>query len=94
MIAIFANPGTGAAHYLLGIEARGWLGSDPNGAAAAELCEKDLFHRSAAYSAREATVLHHPAAAHVDAMMGVAASRRNEVRAQGRLVVRGQKSVA
>ena len=68
--------------------------SDPDSVSLCEARERDLFHRSPVKRIREDAVVNHPAAAHVDAVMGKAKTRRNEVRAQRRLFMGRQKSIA
>jgi hypothetical protein len=56
--------------------------------------ERNLFHRSPTQTMREPGVVNDLATADVDSMMQIAATRCDEVRAQRRFLVTGQKPIA
>jgi hypothetical protein len=86
--------GSGAADGLYPVEERPLVGPDPDTAPPREVCERNLFHRPPMQVTCEGTVVDDSAAAHVDAVVCEAKTRCNEVCAQLRFLVFGQKPVA
>jgi hypothetical protein len=93
-IAVFSDPGARPPHDLGSLQSMGLCGSDPYGMSVSEAREGSLFHRSPVPVLGKGGVVHDSAAAHIDTVMSVGETRRNEVRAQGGLFMCGQQPVA
>ena len=85
VISILAKPAAGTENDILAVEAWIRVGAYGDGPAASEFPQRNLFHRSAAEAADETRVMDDPAVTHVEAVMDVAAARRDEMRGQWRL---------
>lgn len=70
------------------------MGPDPDSVSLRETCERNLFYRPPVKSVHQHAVVRDLAAADVDAVMGKAETRRNEMRAQRWLFVSRQKPIA
>lgn len=93
-IPIFAEPGACPAHHLAAVKTRRHMASDPDCPVLREACERNLFHRASEELADHGPVVNDVTVSNVDTVVGVATTRCNEVRAQRRLLVRDQESVA
>ena len=93
-VTIFTEAGARAARHLGGVKARRAVASDPDRPFLCEACKRNFFHRSPAEFADHRPVVNDVTVAHIDTVMGEAATRCNEVRAQRWLFICDQGSVA
>jgi hypothetical protein len=92
-IAAFAQARTRAFHHLAAIERRRF-GSNPEAAAASEMLDRNLFHRSAWKSVLEARVVNDAAASGVYSVMAVERARRDQVRGERRFLAGAKERIA
>jgi hypothetical protein len=93
-IAVFSEPGACPPHDLRSLQSIGPSGSDPYGVSVSEARERSLFHRSAVPVLGKSGVMHDGAAAHIDTVMRIGETRRDEVRAQRGLFMRRKQPIA
>lgn len=79
-IAVLASTRAGAPNHFRGIEAGILVEPHAYAVSMSEACERNLFHRSPTEVMCEGTVVHDLSPADVDAVMGKARTRCNEVR--------------
>jgi hypothetical protein len=92
-ISVFAKPGACPSHDFRTLEATSPRGSYPYGVSVSEARERNLFHRSPPPVLGKCGIVHDHAAAHVDTMMLVGETRRDEVCTQRWLVLRREQSI-
>jgi hypothetical protein len=93
-IAVFPHTGSCSADDLSNVEI-GWrIRSHPDAPSAREMSERNFFHRSSAQAVREPRVVNDLASTDVDAVMQIAAPRRDNVRTQRGFSVPDQEPVA
>jgi hypothetical protein len=85
VISILAKPAAGPEDHLLAVEAGIRVRAYGDEPAASEFDQRNLFHRSAAEASDETRVMDDPPVAHIEAVMDVAAARRDQMRSQWRL---------
>ena len=93
-IASFADPRAGAYQNLIDGKPNMIVGSHPDRASAREISERNFFHLASEQLARERPIVDNAVEAHVDAVMEVASTGRNEVRPHRRLFTSFQTSIA
>ena len=93
-IAVFSKPGACPPYNLCALQTVGPCGAHPYRVSVSEARERSLFHRSPAPVFGKGGIVHDGAAAHVDTVMRIGETRRNEVRAQRRLFISRQRSIA
>jgi hypothetical protein len=84
ILAILAEPAAGTADHILAVEAP-IQSADGGWAAASELRQRHFFNRSKAKAPDETGVMDDSPVTDIEAVMEVAAARRDEMRRQGRL---------
>ena len=92
-ITILADPGARAPYHLRAIEANLFVASNPDGMPAAEVSERNLFHRSPKPITAKGSVVNDVAIADIDAVMRETEARCDKVRAQRRVLAPLQESV-
>src|SRR5262249_3563453 len=90
-VAVFAYPGARPMNHFSTREVRWRIGSDPDRAAASETIESCFFHRPFVKAVCKSRIVHDPAAANVDSVMQISATRCDNVRAQQRFLLGDQK---
>jgi hypothetical protein len=85
VIAILAEPTARTANHILAVEAPIRVRADGDGPAASELRQRHFFNRSKAKAPDETGVMDDSPVTDIEAVMEVAAARRDEMRRQGRL---------
>jgi hypothetical protein len=90
----FPHSGSCSADELLNVEIRWLVRSHPDALCAREISERNFFHRSSAQTVGESRVVNDLASTDVDAVMQIAAPRRDKVRTQRGFFVPDQGPVA
>jgi hypothetical protein len=90
-VAVLAHPGARPTDHFSTGEDRWAIGSDPNRAAASEPIESCFFHRPSAKAVYKSRIVHDLAAANIDPVMQISATRCDNVRAQQRFLLGEQK---
>jgi hypothetical protein len=80
-ITVLADARTRAANDFFTVKVSGGVTPHPQGPSRGEKCERDFFYRTAAQASGEATVMHDVPLTDVDAMVKIAATSRNHMRA-------------
>ena len=93
-VAAFANTRPRTANDLLTSQAIGPWRSDPYRVSVSEACKRNLFHRSPVPVSSEGSIVNDAPGTHVDTVVRVGETRRNEVCAERRLFRCGQSSIA
>jgi hypothetical protein len=88
VISILAEPGTGTEDHILAVEVRIRVHPHSDGPAASKFFQRNLFHRSPAEASDQARIMDDPPVTHIEAVMDVAAARRDEMRGQWRFFSR------
>src|SRR5437773_1585081 len=78
-VSVLAHPGARPLDHFSTRESRWRIGSDPDRATAGETIESCFFHRASAQAVCESRVVHDPAAANVDSVMQISATRCDNV---------------
>jgi hypothetical protein len=86
VISILAEPAAGTANHILAVEAPIRVRAYGNGPAAGELRQGDFFNRPEAEPSDETRVMDDPPLTDIEAVMDVAAARRDEMGSQWRLL--------
>lgn len=82
-IAVFAEPRASTVDHFRAIKARRRARSNPHGSPVSKVCKGNFFDRSALPASGKPRIVDDLAGADVDAVMGVAASWRDQMRSQG-----------
>jgi hypothetical protein len=86
VIAILAKPAAGTANHILALETPIRVRAYRDRPAASELRQRDFFDRPEAEAADEPRVMDDPPVTDIEAVMDVAAARRDEMGSQWRLL--------
>ena len=92
-VAILADPQASATDHFVGIEPGRSLQTDPNGAPLRKLGLGNLLDWTSTQPARQAAVLDDASLAYVDAMVGIPATRRDQVRTDRWLALRIKRMI-
>jgi hypothetical protein len=85
VISILAQPTARTTNHILPLEAHTRVCAYGHVPATSKLSQRHLFNRSAAEASDETRVMDDPPIPYIEAMMEVAAARRDEMRRQGRV---------
>lgn len=91
VVSILAKPTARATNHVFPVEARIRVSAYGNGPATSKFRQRHLFYRSAVEASNDTRVMDDPPMTHIEAVMDVAASRRDEMRGQWRLFSRFQR---
>jgi len=89
-VAVLAHPGACTMDHFSTREDRCRIGSDPDRAAASETIESCFLHRPSVEAVHKSRIVHDLAAANIDSMMQISATRCDNVRAQQKFLVAAQ----
>jgi hypothetical protein len=92
-VAVFAHTGSSPADDLPDIEVRWSAGSYPDALATCETSQSNFFHRPSAQTLRESRIVNNLAIAYIYSVVQIAATGRDEMRTQRRLLVTAQEPV-
>jgi hypothetical protein len=86
VISILAKPTARTANHIFQVEAWVRVCAYGDGPAASKFRQRNLFYRSAAEASDDTRVMDDPTLTHIEAVMDVAAARRDEMRGHWRLL--------
>jgi hypothetical protein len=92
-IAVFSDPGARPLHDIGASQLLAPCRADPHRMAVCETCERSLLDRSPVPVFGEGGIVHHRTAAHINTMVCIGETRRNEVSTQRWLLMARQQPV-